>query len=58
VVIASTGPGTTNTMTGLFEVRAGRPQPGAVEIPIDQQYRRAEMVVPDLRKDTACTRRS
>jgi acetolactate synthase-1/2/3 large subunit len=115
VVIASTGPGTTNTMTGLFEagfasspvllitgqvdraflgkgrgilheaehqapmlsslcrrvetvrrtediarvviavaedVRAGRPQPGAVEIPIDQQYRRAEVVVPDLRKDT------
>ncbi|MBV9794501.1 MAG: thiamine pyrophosphate-binding protein [Actinobacteria bacterium] len=116
VVIASTGPGTTNTMTGLFEagfvsspvllitgqidsshlgkgkgalheagqqrlmlsslcrrvetvtrtediaraviavaedVRAGRPQPGAVEIPIDQQYRRAEVVVPDLRKDSA-----
>jgi acetolactate synthase-1/2/3 large subunit len=24
-----------------------------VEIPIDQQYRRAEVVVPDLRKDTA-----
>ena len=109
VVIASTGPGTTNTMTGLFEagfasspvllvtgqvdqaylgqgkgilheaehqaamlaslcrrvetvrrtedvaraviavaedVRTGRPQPGAVEIPIDQQYRRAEVVVP------------
>ena len=116
VVIASTGPGTTNTMTGLFEagfasspvllvtgqvdsshlgkakgslheaeqqrlmlsslcrraetvrrtedvartivavaedIRAGRPQPGAVEIPIDQQYRRAEVVVPGLRKDTA-----
>jgi acetolactate synthase-1/2/3 large subunit len=116
VVIASTGPGTTNTMTGLFEasfassrvllvtgqidsgylgkakgflheaeqqrlmlsslcrrvetvrrtedigraviavaedIRAGRPQPGAVEIPIDQQYRRAEVVVPDPRKDTA-----
>ncbi|MGH3291906.1 MAG: thiamine pyrophosphate-binding protein, partial [Trebonia sp.] len=116
VVIASTGPGTTNTMTGLFEagfasspvllitgqidsgylgkakgflheaehqrlmldslcrrvetvrrtedigravitvaedIRAGRPQPGAVEIPIDQQYRRAEVVIPDLRKDTA-----
>src|SRR5215469_9106262 len=115
VVIASTGPGTTNTMTGLFEaglasspvllvtgqidskylgkgrgvlheaeqqrlmlasvcrraetvrrtediartvvavaedIRAGRPQPGAVEIPIDQQYRRAEVVVPDLRKDS------
>jgi acetolactate synthase-1/2/3 large subunit len=115
VVIASTGPGTTNTMTGLFEagfasspvllvtgqidsgylgkgkgflheaehqrlmlsslcrrvetvrrtedigravitvaedIRAGRPQPGAVEIPIDQQYRRAEVVLPGLRKDT------
>jgi acetolactate synthase I/II/III large subunit len=116
VVIASTGPGTTNTMTGLFEasfasspvllvtgqidssylgkakgflheaehqrlmlsslcrrvetvrrtediaraiisvaedIRAGRPQPGAVEIPIDQQYRRAEVVVPGLRQDCA-----
>ena len=116
VVIASTGPGTTNTMTGLFEacvasspvllvtgqidsrylgqgkgflheaehqglmlsslcrrvetvrrtedigravitvaedIRAGRPQPGAVEIPIDQQYRVAEVVMPGLRKDTA-----
>ena len=116
VVIASTGPGTTNTMTGLFEasfasspvllitgqidssylgqgkgalheaehqrlmlsslcrraetvrrtediaravitvaedIRAGRPQPGAVEIPIDQQYRRAEVVVPGVRKDSA-----
>jgi acetolactate synthase-1/2/3 large subunit len=114
VVIASTGPGTTNTMTGLFEagfasspvllvtgqidtgylgkgkgvlheaehqrlmlasvcrraetvfrtedigrvlidvaedVRAGRPQPGAVEIPVDQQYRRADVVLPDLRRD-------
>ena len=109
VVVASTGPGTTNTMTGLFEaasasspvllvtgqvdtsqlgkgkgvlheaehqhemlasicrrvetvrrtedipatlmsvaadVRAGRPQPGAVEIPIDQQYRRTETEIP------------
>jgi acetolactate synthase I/II/III large subunit len=116
VVIASTGPGTTNTMTGLFEasfasspvllvtgqidsgylgkgkgilheaerqglmlsslcrrvetvrrtediaraiiavagdIRAGRPQPGAVEIPIDQQYRQAEVVVPDLRTEAA-----
>jgi acetolactate synthase-1/2/3 large subunit len=119
VVIASTGPGTTNTMTGLFEagfvsapvllitgqvdsaylgkgkgilheaerqhlmlsslcrrvetvrrtediartviamaqdIRAGRPQPGAVEIPVDQQYRRADVMVPiapDLRKDSA-----
>jgi acetolactate synthase-1/2/3 large subunit len=116
VVIASTGPGTTNTMTGLFEagfasspvllvtgqiesgylgkgkgflheaerqrlmldslcrrvetvrrtedigravievaadIRAGRPQPGAVEIPIDQQYRRAEVTVPDPVKETA-----
>jgi acetolactate synthase-1/2/3 large subunit len=115
VVIASTGPGTTNTMTGLFEagfasspvllitgqiesgylgkakgflheaehqglmlsslcrrvetvrrtedigraviaaaedVRTGRPQPGAVEIPIDQQYRRADVAIPGLRKDT------
>jgi acetolactate synthase I/II/III large subunit len=114
VVIASTGPGTTNTMTGLFEassssspvllvtgqidsrylgkgkgflheaehqrlmlaslcrrvdtvrrtedigrtiiavaddIRSGRPQPGAVEIPIDQQYRRAEVVVPDPRAE-------
>jgi acetolactate synthase I/II/III large subunit len=116
VVIASTGPGTTNTMTGLFEasfasspvllvtgqidssylgkakgflheaehqrlmlsslcrraetvrrtedigpaiisvaedIRAGRPQPGAVEIPIDQQYRRAEVMVPGLREGSA-----
>jgi acetolactate synthase I/II/III large subunit len=116
VVIASTGPGTTNTMTGLFEagfassrvllvtgqidsaylgkakgflheaeqqrrmlsslcrrvetvrrtedigraivsvaedIRAGRPQPGAVEIPIDQQYRRAEVTLPDRHKDVA-----
>ena len=116
VVIASTGPGTTNTMTGLFEasfvsspvllitgqvesgylgkakgfiheaehqglmlsslcrrvetvrrtedigraviavaedIRTGRPQPGAVEIPVDQQYRRAEVALPDLRKDLA-----
>src|ERR1700756_4672210 len=116
VVIASTGPGTTNTMTGLFEasfasspvllvtgqidsgylgkgkgvlheaerqglmlsslcrrvetvrrtediaraiiavaedIRAGRPQPGAVQIPIDQQYRRAEVTVPGLRPDPA-----
>jgi acetolactate synthase I/II/III large subunit len=114
VVIASTGPGTTNTMTGLFEasfasspvllvtgqidsgylgkgkgvlheaerqglmlsslcrrvetvrrtediaraiiavaqdIRAGRPQPGAVEIPIDQQYRQAEVVMPDFRTE-------
>jgi acetolactate synthase-1/2/3 large subunit len=110
VVIASTGPGTTNTMTGLFEAqfasspvllitgqvestsygkgkgvlheaehqlpmlatvtrraesvrrtediastvvragvdaRTGRPQPVAVEIPIDLQYRRADVEVPD-----------
>ena len=115
VVIASTGPGTTNTMTGLFEasfasspvllvtgqidsrylgkakgflheaehqrlmlsslcrrvdtvrrtedigraiitvadeIRTGRPQPGAVEIPVDQQYRRAEVVVPGARADS------
>jgi acetolactate synthase I/II/III large subunit len=114
VVIASTGPGTTNTMTGLFEasfassrvllvtgqidsgylgkgrgflheaeqqrlmlsslcrrvdtvrrtedigraviavaedVRAGRPQPGAVEIPVDQQYRRADVIMPSLRTE-------
>jgi acetolactate synthase I/II/III large subunit len=114
VVIASTGPGTTNTMTGLFEaswasspvllvtgqvdsrhlgkgkgvlheaehqhemlsticrrvetvrrtedigtaimgvagdVRSGRPQPGAVEIPIDQQYRRAEVELPPIPQD-------
>jgi acetolactate synthase-1/2/3 large subunit len=112
VVIASTGPGTTNTMTGLFEasfasspvllitgqidsgylgkgkgflheaeqqrlmlsslcrrvetvrrtedigraviaaavdIRGGRPQPGAVEIPVDQQYRRAEVEIPVVR---------
>jgi len=116
VVIASTGPGTTNTMTGLFEasfasspvllitgqidsgylgkakgvlheaeqqalmlsslcrrvetvrrtedigravitvaadIRAGRPQPGAVEIPIDQQYRRAGVSIPGPRTDAA-----
>src|SRR6201994_3150276 len=116
VVIASTGPGTSNTMTGLYEasfvsspvllvtgqidssylgkakgflheaehqrlmlaslcrrvetvrrpedigravisaaedIRAGRPQPAAVEIPIDQQYRRAEVVLPGLRTDSA-----
>lgn len=115
VVIASTGPGTTNTMTGLFEascvsspvllvtgqidsaylgkakgflheaeqqsrmlatlcrrvepvrrtedigravidvagdIRAGRPQPGAVEIPVDLQYRRAEVEVPAPRPDS------
>lgn len=115
VVIASTGPGTTNTMTGLFEassasspvllvtgqvdsrhlgrgkgvlheaehqhvmlssicrrvetvrrtedvataivavagdVRSGRPQPGAVEIPIDQQYRRATVDVPKVAPET------
>jgi acetolactate synthase I/II/III large subunit len=115
VVIASTGPGTTNTMTGLFEasfasspvllvtgqidsrylgkakgflheaehqqrmlsslcrrvdtvrrtedigraiiavaddIRTGRPQPGAVEIPIDQQYRLAEVTVPVPRADS------
>ncbi len=114
VVIASTGPGTTNTMTGLFEasfasspvllitgqidsgylgkakgflheaeqqrsmlsalcrrvetvrrtedigraviaaaedIRAGRPQPGAVEIPVDQQYRRAQVQIPSLRTE-------
>jgi acetolactate synthase-1/2/3 large subunit len=118
VVIASTGPGTTNTMTGLFEasfvsspvllvtgqidsaylgkakgflheaeqqrlmlsslcrrvetvrrtedigraiisvaqdIRAGRPQPGAVEIPVDQQYRRAEVVMPSLGTGAAYT---
>ena len=111
VVIASTGPGTTNTMTGLYEagfassrvllitgqiesrylgkgkgflheaehqramlasicrrvetirrtediadvvIRAatdassGRPQPCAVEIPIDQQYRRADVTLPSV----------
>jgi acetolactate synthase I/II/III large subunit len=116
VVIASTGPGTTNTMTGLYEasfasspvllvtgqietrylgkgkgflheaeqqrlmlsslcrrvetvrrtedigraviavaedIRAGRPQPGAVEIPVDQQYRRAEVTIPGLRTESA-----
>src|SRR5580700_9880568 len=116
VIIASTGPGTTNTMTGLYEasfasspvllvtgqvdssylgkgkgflheaeqqrlmlsslcreaetvyrtediarvviavaedIRAGRPQPGAVEIPIGQQYRLAEVVVPEVRTDSA-----
>jgi acetolactate synthase I/II/III large subunit len=118
VVIASTGPGTTNTMTGLFEasfasspvllitgqidsnylgkakgflheaeqqrlmlsslcrrvetvrrtedigraviaaaqdIRAGRPQPGAVEIPVDQQYRRAQVEIPELRTDAGYT---
>ena len=118
VVIASTGPGTTNTMTGLFEasfasspvllitgqidssylgkakgflheaeqqrrmlsslcrrvetvrrtedigraviaaaqdIRAGRPQPGAVEIPVDQQYRRAQVIIPSLRTEAGYT---
>jgi len=118
VVIASTGPGTTNTMTGLFEasfasspvllitgqvdsgylgkakgflheaeqqqrmlsslcrrvepvrrtedigraviaaaqdIRAGRPQPGAVEIPVDQQYRRADVEIPVLRTGAGYT---
>jgi acetolactate synthase-1/2/3 large subunit len=118
VVIASTGPGTTNTMTGLFEasfasspvllitgqidsgylgkgkgflheaeqqermlsalcrrvetvrrtedigraviaaaqdIRAGRPQPGAVEIPVDQQYRRARVQIPSLRTEACYT---
>ena len=118
VVIASTGPGTTNTMTGLFEagfasspvllitgqidsgylgkakgflheaeqqermlsslcrrvepvrrtedigraviavaedIRAGRPQPGAVEIPVDQQYRRANVEIPGLRTEACYT---
>jgi acetolactate synthase-1/2/3 large subunit len=118
VIIASTGPGTTNTMTGLFEasfasspvllitgqidsgylgkakgflheaeqqrpmlsslcrrvetvrrtedigraviaaaedIRTGRPQPGAVEIPVDQQYRRAEVQIPSLRTDACYT---
>jgi len=118
VVIASTGPGTTNTMTGLFEasfasspvllitgqidsgylgkakgflheaeqqermlcslcrrvaavrrtedigraviaaaqdIRAGRPQPGAVEIPVDQQYRRADVEIPDVRTGAGYT---
>jgi acetolactate synthase-1/2/3 large subunit len=118
VVIASTGPGTTNVMTGLFEasfasspvllitgqiesgylgkakgflheaeqqgrmlsslcrrvetvrrtedigraviavaedIRAGRPQPGAVEIPVDQQYRRAVVEIPSLRTDAGYT---
>ena len=118
VVIASTGPGTTNTMTGLFEasfasspvllitgqidsgylgkakgflheaeqqermlstlcrrvesvrrtedvgravvaaaqdIRAGRPQPGAVEIPVDQQYRRADVEIPLLRTGAGYT---
>ena len=31
------------------DIRAGRPQPGAVEIPIDQQYRRAEVEIPVFR---------
>jgi acetolactate synthase-1/2/3 large subunit len=118
VVIASTGPGTTNTMTGLFEasfasspvllitgqidsgylgkakgflheaeqqrlmlsslcrrvetvrrtedigraviataqdIRAGRPQPGAVEIPVDLQYRRAEVEIPVIRTGAGYT---
>src|SRR3984957_14311663 len=118
VVIASTGPGTTNTMTGLFEasfasspvllitgqidsgylgkgkgflheagqqrlmlsslcrrvetvrrtedigraviaaaqdIRAGRPQPGAVEIPVGLQYRRADVEIPDVRTGAGYT---
>ena len=40
-------------ITAAEDIRAGLPQPGAVEIPVDQQYRRAEVVIPDIRKDTA-----
>jgi acetolactate synthase-1/2/3 large subunit len=35
------------------DIRAGRPQPGAVEIPVDQQYRRAEVIMPSLRTEAA-----
>jgi acetolactate synthase I/II/III large subunit len=37
------------------DIRTGRPQPGAVEIPIDQQFRRADVVVPDPRADRGYT---
>ena len=37
------------------DIRAGRPQPGAVEIPIDQQYRRAEVVMPESPQRTPPT---
>jgi acetolactate synthase-1/2/3 large subunit len=40
-------------ITVAEDIRAGRPQPGAVEIPIDQQYRRAEVVMPSLRTESA-----
>ena len=35
------------------DICAGRSWPGAVEIPIDQQYRRAEVVMPGLITGTA-----
>lgn len=116
VVIASTGPGTTNTVTGLYEaafasspvllvtgqidsrylgkgkgflheaehqqamlasicrraesvrrtediaatvmavardILSGRPQPAAVQIPIDQQYRQADVAVPERIAESA-----
>ena len=31
----------------IAEMRAGRPQPGAIEIPIDLQYRTADVPIPD-----------
>jgi acetolactate synthase-1/2/3 large subunit len=34
------------------DIRSGRPQPGAVEIPVDLQYRRAEVEVPAPRPDS------
>jgi acetolactate synthase-1/2/3 large subunit len=37
------------------DIRAGRPQPGAVEIPVDQQYRRAVVEIPSLRTGAGYT---
>jgi thiamine pyrophosphate-dependent acetolactate synthase large subunit-like protein len=35
------------------DIRTGRPQPGAVEITIDQQFRRASVELPEPRRDSA-----
>lgn len=34
----------------VHDVRTGRPQPGAVEIPIDLQYREAEITIPEIQQ--------
>jgi acetolactate synthase-1/2/3 large subunit len=42
-------------IAAVQDIRAGRPQPGAVEIPVDQQYRRAQVEMPELRTDAGYT---